>query len=234
MKNNLFITATNTEVGKTIISSLICNTLLTTEKKVGYYKPIQTGSETGFSTDCDFLNTLFGNNKNFSSKASYILKKAASPHYSSKLENILIDKETIKNDFQFFAKKNEFVVVEGAGGLLVPINEKDFFIADIPKILDLNVVLVANAGLGTINNIYLNHFFCSKKNINLKVIILIYYGERPTDIELNNFETIKKNTDIKYIYLIKSLKNVDTENKKYGNFFDYDFLKIEEIMEWFS
>ncbi|HOV14276.1 MAG TPA: dethiobiotin synthase [Spirochaetota bacterium] len=233
MKNNLFITATNTDVGKTVVSSLICNKLLKNNKKVAYYKPIQTGSINNSSPDCDFLKNLFDNDNNFSVKSSYIFKKAASPHYASSLENVLINEEVIINDYSLLSKKNDYVIVEGAGGLLVPVNNEDFFIATIPKMLNLNVLLVANAGLGTLNNVLLNDFYCNKNNIKLKVIILVHDGKEPTDIELNNYETLKKITKNKNIYLIKSVKGVDTEKKIVGNFFETDFIEYNEIERWF-
>ncbi|HPO49603.1 MAG TPA: dethiobiotin synthase [Spirochaetota bacterium] len=234
MKRNLFITATNTGVGKTVVSSLICKTLIDSRKKTAYYKPIQTGGENGISPDCNFLDSLFKNNELFVSKSSYVLKKAASPHFAAKIEEVTIKKSVIKKDYEFLSKNNEFVITEGAGGLLVPINEEDFFIADIPKTLDLNVVLVSNAGLGAINNVCLNYFLCNKTNINISVLILIYYGDNPNDVELNNFETLKKITDIKNIYLLKAVKDIDTEKIISGNLLKSDFPEFKEIEGWFE
>ena len=177
MKKNLFITATNTGVGKSVISSLICKKLLETDTKVAYYKPIQTGGDSNSSPDCDFLKSVVGDNKNFMATHSYLFRKPASPHYASQLESISIDKKRIVSDYTNISCKYDFVVVEGAGGLLVPLDKKGLFISSIPKILNLNLLLVSDGGLGAINNVLLNYFYCKKNGIKLKVIILLYKGE---------------------------------------------------------
>lgn len=234
MDRNLFITATNTGIGKTVISALICKALLSRNEKVAYYKPIQTGSSQNISSDCAFLNSLFKDNDNFQSYSTYLFKEPASPHYASFIDNYSIEKAKIKSDYKRISKNNYYVVTEGAGGLYVPTDYSgNFIIGDIPRLMALNVVLVSKAGLGEINNVCLNSFFCKKKGIPLKVVILLYYGETPTNIELDNYKTIKEITKVEHIYLIKALQGVDTEENKTGDFHRYEFIDQREIVGWF-
>ena len=142
-----FVTGTDTGIGKTVVSAaLMC--ALGEQRKICYWKPIQTGIE----EDNDTLTV-----KNLAKLSAdeifdlgFRLEKPLSPHLSARLANVEI---TVDKVLKFIenAEKEKFYIVEGAGGVLVPLNETELMI-DLIKALNLPVIVVARSGLGTINH----------------------------------------------------------------------------------
>lgn len=155
---NYFITAIGTDSGKTLISALICKAL-----GADYWKPIQAG----YPTDSDVIRNLAPEIKVHKEACS--LKKPASPHDAANEENIIIS----VNDFQI-PKTDKDLVIEGAGGLLVPINQYEVIADLIPK-FNAEVILVSNLYLGSINHTLLS--FEELKRRNVKVKGIIFNGE---------------------------------------------------------
>ncbi len=155
----IFITGTDTGVGKTFICAVLAKGL-----KATYYKPIQAG----FPTDTDFIkkNTLLPAH-NFLSE-TYLLQMPASPHLAAKKE-----KKSIKlSDFELPSKISTLhLIIEGCGGLLVPINEKHFVI-DIIKKFSVPTILVARSSLGTINHTLMSLFQLKAFSIPILGVVL--------------------------------------------------------------
>ncbi|MGL4427273.1 MAG: dethiobiotin synthase [Alphaproteobacteria bacterium] len=154
----LFVTGTGTDVGKTIVSAWIC-----LHTQAGYWKPIQTGTSQG--TDTDFLRKL-GVSPCYPER--YAFKEALSPHTAAKREGgarIELDVVAIPP----FSQTN--VVVEGAGGVLVPLNE-DTLMIDLIQRLGMPVLIVAHTGLGTLNHTLLTLEALRKREIPIKGIVL--------------------------------------------------------------
>ncbi|MDJ0625107.1 MAG: dethiobiotin synthase [Candidatus Caenarcaniphilales bacterium] len=165
---SLFITGTDTDIGKTYATALIAGYLIKKGKKVGVYKPIQTGAERiNGQLDSPDLNFIKKVCPNVKVKNTYCFELPATPELAAELENINIDFERIKNDYFYLKKVCDFVLVEGAGGLFVPVFENKT-IADLIKFLDLPTVLVSSNKLGTINHTCLSCFYAQAKLINLK------------------------------------------------------------------
>jgi dethiobiotin synthetase len=158
---NFFVTAIGTDSGKTIVSAVLCEAL-----KADYWKPIQAGKP----FDSDVVKNLITNNKTIIHKESYALELAASPHASAKAQNIEIDLEKI-----VLPQTVNHLIVEGAGGCYVPINDSDFVI-DIARVLNIRTILVSNYYLGSINHTILTHEALKGKNIELEGII--FNGDR--------------------------------------------------------
>lgn len=135
----IFITGTDTNVGKTLISSWIC-----LHTGYSYFKPIQTGTDR--DRDSDVVSKLANANIY---KESYFYQNPLSPHLAASLENGNIDISRVK------LPKEHNLIVEGAGGVFVPIN-KTTFMVDLIKKLNIPVILVARSTLGTINHTLLS------------------------------------------------------------------------------
>ena len=112
--------------------------------EIAYYKPVQCGKP----SDIDWIQSQ---QPELATYNSYDLAFPASPDYSSSLENIEISLNKIKADFEQIKNKYQFIVVEGAGGLAVPLNSQDL-VSDIARVLALPIVLVIRPDLGTINH----------------------------------------------------------------------------------
>lgn len=157
MRPPIFITGIGTGVGKTIISAILVEAL-----QADYWKPIQAGID-----DTDSLQIL----KLISDKSSvihsevYKFKLPASPHIAAKNENITIEFETIEQVYNQLPQ-NKQLIIEGAGGLLVPLNESQFVI-DLIHQLKAKVVLVSRNYLGSINHSLLTAAYCKQNNVEV-------------------------------------------------------------------
>lgn len=135
----IFVTGIGTDVGKTVASSIIVEAL-----QADYWKPIQTGSF--FSTDADKIRKYVSNTKTVIHPESFVLKQYMSPHAAAELEGTPISLDKITPP-----QTNNTLVIEGAGGIMVPLNDKEF-IVDLIKALNSEVVLVIQNYLGSINH----------------------------------------------------------------------------------
>lgn len=177
MKKGIFITATGTDVGKTYVSGLITKQLRESGINCGYYKPVLSGAivenDKIIAGDAEHVTKTAGLGGNSIERVSYIFKPAVSPHLASEIEGRPINLNKIVEDFKSATTRHEFTVVEGAGGIICPLNlDENLFIYDIPKTLGLDVIVVADGGLGTINNTFLTVDFIKRLGLNIKGIIL--------------------------------------------------------------
>jgi len=152
----LFITGIGTDVGKTIASAIVTEAL-----KADYFKPVQAGDLE--HTDTDKIRVLISNPQTSFYKSSYALHTPMSPHASAALDGVTIDLDSIQ-----LPQTDRHLVVEGAGGLLVPLNETD-------TILDLikptyKVIVVARHYLGSINHTLLTLQLLQQKGIQPALI----------------------------------------------------------------
>ncbi len=173
----IFITATDTGVGKTFFSQKIIEAVaqIIDRRDIAYYKPIQCGKD---------AKELFGNIfyeadyqcieracPDIDTYCTYEFDFPASPDDASSLENVVIDINKIVQDFQKLRLEYKFVVVEGAGGLAVPINSSEM-ISDVAKALNLATVLITKPVLGTINQTLLSIEHAKAKGLHIQALIL--------------------------------------------------------------
>ena len=156
----IFITGIGTGIGKTVVSAIVTEAL-----QADYWKPVQAGFDEG--TDAQTVRDLLSNHKTIIHKEVYKLKLPASPHIAAKEEDVKIDLETIYQSYiQFATHDSQLTIIEGAGGLLVPLNEREF-VLDLIKILDARVILVSRNYLGSINHSLLTARVCKATNIDV-------------------------------------------------------------------
>jgi dethiobiotin synthetase len=153
---NFFVTAIGTDSGKTLVSAIITQML-----NADYWKPIQAG----FPTDTDQVRNLVSNPKTNFHQEAYLLNTPASPHAAAALESISIEIDIIN-----LPETKNALVIEGAGGCLVPLNDQDVVI-DIAAKLKVPVVVVANLYLGSINHTLLTAEALKSRNIEVKGVV---------------------------------------------------------------
>ena len=177
MKKNTayFVTAIGTNIGKTIVSSVLVNAL-----KADYWKPVQAGTDD--LTDSDLIRatsdyTVF--------PEKYVLKKPASPHQSAAEENI----EIKLSDFVLPESKRT-LIIEGAGGMMVPLNVNGDLVSDIAVRFQLPLIIVSSFYLGSINHTLLTLEYAKK--LNVRVALLVFNG-------VINEESLKA---IKYFFFL--------------------------------
>ncbi len=152
-----FITAIDTDVGKTIISAIVVKALGAT-----YWKPIQCG-DLGFS-DTMKVESLVENVTTFSE--AYALEFPLSPHESARLSDVKVNME------KFSLPKERPIVVEGAGGLMVPLNDQGDLVIDIAKKIDAQIIVVIKNYLGSINHSLLTIDYLKRNNYNIKGLVI--------------------------------------------------------------
>jgi dethiobiotin synthetase len=196
---NYFVTAIDTDSGKTMVSAILCEAL-----QADYWKPVQAG----LPRDADTVQKLVSNNTTIFPEA-YLLKTPASPHAAAALDGI-----TIKlSGFIVPPTKND-LVIEGAGGCLVPLNDTDFVIDLAAKVADA-VILVADLYLGSINHTLLTVEALRKRNVRVKGIIfngqpnpeseriILHHSGLRCLLRITREETIDQNTVKRYADLLK-------------------------------
>ena len=175
MPRTYFISGTDTNVGKTIVSAV-----LATKLEAHYFKPIQCGLNKMNLKDSEVVKSL--SNKAKILNELYFLKKPLSPFVAAKQEKKKIDVNKI---LQFVKNlKTKKLVIEGAGGLNVPINS-NYLMSDLCQKLNIPLILVSRTKLGTINHTLMSLEVIKKKKINL--LGIIFFGKK----ELETMETIK-------------------------------------------
>lgn len=158
---NIFVTGIGTGVGKTLVSAILTRAL-----EADYWKPIQAGIEDG--TDSEWVQNTLQDSDSTIHPELYKLKLPASPHIAARQEGINISIEKICASIPVI---NRNLIIEGAGGLMVPLNETAF-VADLIKALDARVILVSRNYLGSINHSLLTAKVC--RDLNLPVIGWIF------------------------------------------------------------
>lgn len=175
----LFITGIGTDVGKTIAAAIITQAL-----EADYWKPIQAGDLD--NSDSHKIQKYISNNKTQIHSNSYKLNTPASPHLAAAIDGVSIDIKQINEP-----KTKNHLVIEGAGGLLVPLNDTDCIIDLILK--EYKVILVSRHYLGSINHTLLS--FEALKNRNIPIAGILFSGEENKATE----EIILAKTKAKFI-----------------------------------
>jgi dethiobiotin synthetase len=161
-----FVTGIDTDSGKTIASAILCEAL-----EADYWKPVQAG----LPKDSETVKGLISNLTSIIHPERYLLKTPASPHAAAKIDNITINLE----DFQLPETKNN-LIIEGAGGCLVPLND-NYFVIDLIKKFNVGVILVADLYLGSINHTLLTVEVLT--NRGLKISGIIFNGDTNPESE---------------------------------------------------
>ena len=154
----IFITGIGTGIGKTIVSAILTEAL-----QADYWKPIQAGFEDG--TDTSEIKSLITNEFSIIHHEVYRLKMPASPHIAAREEGIEIDINKIVS-LQPIVHQTKDLIVEGAGGIMVPLNDNEFVI-DLIRKLNAKVILVSRNYLGSINHSLLTASICKQRNIEV-------------------------------------------------------------------
>jgi len=189
----IFITGIGTGIGKTVVSAILTESL-----KADYWKPVQSGDLD--NSDTMKVKSLISNDKTVFHSETYRLTQPFSPHKSAALDGIGIN----LNDFKLPETSNT-LIIEGAGGLMVPLNDKDLMI-DLVEKLNAEVVLVIKHYLGSINHSLLTLQALYGRSIPVRAII--FNGDSDTYSE----STIKAHAKDEIIVAIPQLSILDKQS----------------------
>lgn len=199
---NYFVTGIDTDSGKTLISAILCEAL-----GYDYWKPIQAG----LPKDSEIVKQLARNT--VIHPEAYLLKTPASPHAAAKIDGLKIESEKI-----VLPTSQKSLIIEGAGGCLVPLNESDFVIDLVPK-FNAEIILVADLYLGSINHTLLTVHLLQARNYVVKGIIfngqsnpeseqiILHHSKYPCLLRVAKEPSITPETIKKYALQIKKTWN---------------------------
>lgn len=210
---DIFVTGTDTDIGKTFITAGLAATMQSLGYSTCVYKPVQSGAivKNGFmqAPDLTFVKSV---DPYIKTHASYMLKEPTAPLVAAELENIEIDKLTIKKDYEALSKEHDCTIVEGAGGLMVPIAPK-FMILDMIKMLDLPIVIVARPDLGTVNHTILTINQAASQGIKVRGVIINNFPEYTNDVSIKSGpRLIEEYSDAKILGIVKHFDNANKLN----------------------
>jgi dethiobiotin synthetase len=186
----LFVTGTDTEVGKSVLAASLCAALAARGERVAAFKPVVTGldDEPGdFGHDHELLAFAANAGQAPSDVAPYRFGPPLSPHYAAELAGVAIEPA----ELVAAARSHELLVCEGVGGLLVPITT-GYLVRDLAVDLALPVVIAARTGLGTINHTLLTVEAARAAGLRVAGIVMTPWPEEPEPIERSNRATIER------------------------------------------
>ena len=207
MKNNgYFVTATGTDVGKTFVTALLVKKWRDSGINAGYYKAALSGAELRggkwVAGDADYVKTIANLPDSQEQLVSYVYKEAVSPHLAARKEGNPVELEKVRADFDDATKRHEFIFAEGSGGIICPIryDEQKIFLVDIIKALNLPLVIVTTAALGSINAAVLTVEYAKARNIPIRGLIINRYGiSKNLEMEEDNIRMMRDMTGLEIL-----------------------------------
>lgn len=182
MSKGLFITGTGTDLGKTYIAGLIVKKLADAKQSAAYYKAAMSGNDRRadgslIPGDALFVQKTAGISQPLQEMCPYVYEHAYSPHLASRIEGHPVQMDVVKAGYYKVCSAYDFVTMEGSGGILCPIcfDEAKIQLEDVIRELHLPSILIADAGLGTINSVVLTVEYMKAKNLPVKGIIYNHY-----------------------------------------------------------
>lgn len=220
MNKAYFITATGTDIGKTVITCALAHALKKQGKNVSAIKPVISGwQDNDESMDTMQILQSLGQNiddGSINSVSPWRLKAPLSPNIAAAKEGLAINFDEVVKFCKKSNKNAEILLIEGAGGVFVPLNEEKT-IADLIKALNIPAIVVAGTYLGAINHTIATIKACKQDNIDIKAIIL-NESEESAGLD-ETLSTLKKFTDIP-IRVVHRLANSNNLWKDVGGLMD--------------
>ncbi|MFA5159690.1 MAG: dethiobiotin synthase [Candidatus Omnitrophota bacterium] len=226
MKAGIFITGTDTDVGKTVISAGLALVLRDRGIKVGVMKPVATGccggDERLVSQDAAFLTEAAGNEYSSLSSPS-CFRNPLSPNVAAMLEKKEVDVPHILKSYRELQKHYDFMIVEGIGGLMVPLR-KDYYVANLIRDMGLPIVIVSYAGLGAINHTLLTVDAATIRGLEVRGIIFNRVSVTNCSLaELTNPKVIQDLSGVPILGSLPDVEGLDMDRCQFG--------KLREIFE---
>ncbi len=218
MSRGFFVTGTDTGVGKTVVAAALIKAIHAHGMTACGMKPIETGCSLVGKNPCPsdgmFLKKVAGMEETIASITPYCFETPVAPSLASEMESRPISTEVILERFGELLRRYHAVVVEGVGGILVPIR-KDYYVIDLIKELSLPVIIVARPSLGTLNHTLLTVHHALKGGIRVAGVV-INFTRRPegTVAENTNPLVLQQLSPVPVLGVfpyLKSLSNEDIE-----------------------
>lgn len=205
---SVFVTATGTDIGKTYVSALLVKKMRDLNYNCGYYKPALSGAirqKDGslLPGDCDYVVNTANLDVEPLNCVTYCFEEAVSPHLAAERQGVSISNEVIKSEYLKRTNEYDFMIVEGAGGITCPFNMKEekLLLPDVIKNLGLDIIIVADGGLGTINSVLLTVEYAKSCGLNIRGIIFNNY-DKDDFMHQDNKKQVEVLTGVKVIAVV--------------------------------
>lgn len=201
----LFVTGTDTEVGKTFLAGAIIAALTARGERIAAFKPAVTGlddPQPDLPSDPELLAAAAGG-ADPDEVAAYRFGPAVSPHLAAEEHGVDIDPTVLVTRARAAGAGRDALVVEGAGGLLVPLRDT-YLIRDLAVMLGLPLLIAARPGLGTINHALLTLEAARSAGLDVLAVVLTPWPEHPTVMQRSNLETIARLGEVDVVTLARA------------------------------
>jgi len=216
LPQRIFITGTDTGVGKTVVTAAISSCLIKKGIKVTCLKPFQTGTEDPVVHDIEFIYKVINKPFDTNRVCPFRLRKPLSPYYASKLENISYRIPEVIEIIESRMDKDGVNLVEGAGGIRVPIM-KNYFMSDLAKDLGLALLIVARPGLGTINHTLLTIDHAMSCGLKVLGVVISNYPRNPELAARTNISQLRELLGVEILGIVPALESVNVERGWVGS-----------------
>ena len=210
-----FVTATGTDVGKTFVTALLVKKWRDSGIDAGYYKAALSGAELRdgkwVAGDADYVKRIANLSDSQEQLVSYVYKEAVSPHLAARKEGNPVELTKVKADFEAACARHEFIFAEGSGGIICPIRYDDqkIFLEDIIKTVNLPILVVTTAALGSINACVLTVEYARSRGLSIRGLIVNRYGSSG-NLEMED-DNIRMMQDLTGLEILAKVKDGDTD-----------------------
>ena len=210
MSKKIFITGTGTDVGKTYVTGLIVKKLWENKRNAAYYKAAMSGNDRGadgslLAGDALHVKTVSGIAQPINEMCPYLYETAVSPHLAARMEGNPVELQRVLHDFDKVCGRHEYVTAEGSGGIVCPLrfDGQELLLEDFIRARKLSSLIVADAGLGTINAVVLTAEYMKAHQLPVKGIIFNHY-EPEHVMHQDNRSMCEYMTGLKVLACVKS------------------------------
>lgn len=216
LPKGIFITGTDTGVGKTVVTAALASLLKSNGNKINVIKPFQTGTDLPGLNDIEFIYKVLDEPYDLDEVCPYRLSKPLAPLSAAALESVDLNLTNVKSLIQDCLNKYEVTIVEGAGGIFVPIKQ-NYFMSDLAGELGLKLLVVSKPNLGTINHTLLTLEHARLKGLEILGVVICNYPENPGLAEITSLPLIERLGNVPLVGLIPYIQNLNVEKGSLGN-----------------
>ena len=225
MNKGIWVIGTDTEVGKTVIAAGLMHLLLKNGYRASYFKPVASGEviEDGISVPADaaFVRAVSGFDEDLQKVTPFFYTDSVAPHLAARLTARKIDVTIVRESLHDLKSRYDLIVAEAAGGLMVPMSDDGPMQYELIREMGFPCLLVARAGLGTINHTLLTLRVAREEGLKVRGIIINQAGFDM--IEKDNIEMIKKHSGVTPVLVLPVIKDLQTDKLLQG--------KIRKVFE---
>jgi len=215
----IFVTGTDTGVGKTVVSAALAWALKQSGKRVAVMKPLQTGTDSAGLMDIEFVQRVLGTDYPLDEVCPYRFPHPLAPLVASSLIGEKVDLERIRSAFHKLISNHDVVVVEGAGGLLVPITQ-DYLMSNLAFDLGMPILIATRPSLGTLNHTLLTVESAKARGLKVLGIVINQFPSNPGLAERTNPGLIVKMTGEPILGVLPFDPEISVEEGRIGKLRD--------------